>query len=198
MKVKRARYISKNVEINQEFHFAAASTRVQVNKIWNTHFYGSPLWNLFSPGAERMIGSYNRSIKCMLKLPLATHRFLLEPLSGEKPAMIVLADRFLTFMDKIDKSDKVAIRMLKKEAMKDVRSTTGANFRGIMLLSNEMSIQKVNRESLKKVEYYIVKKEDKWKTDIAADLLNCREGITEIDGFKQEEMGALLDSICVS
>ena len=134
----------------------------------------------------------------MLKLPLATHRFLLEPLSGEKPAMIVLADRFLMFMDKIDKSDKVAIRMLKKEAMKDVRSTTGANFRGIMLLSNEMSIQKVNRESLKKVEYYIVKKEDKWKTDIAADLLNCREGIIEIDGIKQEEMGALLDSICVS
>ena len=133
-----------------------------------------------------------------MKQPLATHRFLLEPLSGEKPAMIVLADRFLTFMEKIDKSSKVAIKMLKKEAMQDVISTTEANFRGIMLLSNETSIKKVNRESLKKVEYYTVKEEDKWKISIAADLLNCREGITEIDGFQQEEMGNLLDSICVS
>ena len=198
MRTKRARYISKNVEINQEFHFAAASTRIQVNRIWNTHFSGSPLWNLFSPGAESIVGSYNRSIKCMLKLPLATHRYLLEPLSGEKPAMAILADRFLTFMDKIDKTDKVAIKMLKREAMKDVRSTTGANIRGIMLMSGETNIQKVNRDSLNKVEFYKVKNEDKWKVNIAADLLNCREGITEIEGYKQEEMGAVLNSICVS
>ena len=102
------------------------------------------------------------------------------------------------FMDKIDKTDKVAIKMLKREAMKDVRSTTGANIRGIMLLSGETNIQKVNRDSLNKVEFYKVKNEDKWKVNIAADLLNCREGITEIEGYKQEEMGAVLNSICVS
>ena len=101
MKVKRAKYISKNIEINQEFYFAASATRVKVNNIWNTHFSGSPLWNLFSPGTDRIIGSYNRSIKCMMKLPLATHRYLLEPLSGEKPAMVILADLFLSFMVKI-------------------------------------------------------------------------------------------------
>ena len=72
------------------------------------------MWNLFSSGAESMIGSYNRSIKSMLQLPFATHRYMLEPLSGEKPAMAILADRFLTFMDKIDKTDKEAIKMLKR------------------------------------------------------------------------------------
>jgi hypothetical protein len=92
-----------------------------------------------------------------MKLPLATHRYLLEPLSGEKPAMAILADRFLTFMDKIDKTDKKAIKMLKREAIKDVRSTTGANYRGIMLMSGETTIQKVNRDSLKKVEIYKTK-----------------------------------------
>ena len=69
----------------------------------------------------------------MMKLPLATHRFLLEPLSGQKPVIVILMDRFLSFMDKIEKSKKVAIKMLKKEAMRDVRSTTGANMRGIIL-----------------------------------------------------------------
>ena len=144
------------------------------------------------------MGSYNRSIKWMMKLPLATHRFMLEPLSGEKPAMIILADRFLTFMDKIDKTDKEAIKMLKREAMKDVRSTTGANYRGIMLMSGETTIKKVNRDSLKKVEVYKVKEEDLWKVKIAADLIDLREGIAELEGFNKEEMGVLLDSICVS
>ena len=53
-----------------------------------------------------------------------THRYKLEPLSGEKPAMIVLAHRFLTFMDKIEKTDKMAIKMLNREAINDVRSNT--------------------------------------------------------------------------
>ena len=154
MRLKRAKYISKNIEINQEFHFAAASTRLRVNSIWNTHFSGSPLWNLFSPGAERMIGSYNRSIKSMMRLPLETHRFLLEPLSGQKPAMVILMDRFLSFMDKIDKSEKVAIKMPKKEAMRDVRTTTGANMRGIMLLMGKVSCDDVTRDNLKDMEYY--------------------------------------------
>ena len=198
MKVKRAKYISKNIEINQEFYFAASATRVKVNNIWNTHFSGSPLWNLFSPGTDRIIGSYNRSIKCMMKLPLATHRYLLEPLSGEKPAMVILADRFLSFMDKIEKSSKSAIKMLRQEAIKDVRSTTGANYRGIMLLAGETGIDKVNRDSIKKVDYYKVKKEDEWKVKIAADLMDIREGFSEVEGFQQKEMSDLLDSICVS
>ena len=171
---------------------------MQVNRIWNTHFSGSPLWNLFSPGAERMIGSYNRSIKCMLKLPLATHRYMLEPLSGEKPAMAILVDRFLSFMDMIENSDKEAIKMLRKEAMKDVRSTTGANYRGIMLLSGQSSIKKVTRESVKEIQYYEINQNNQWKVNIAADLINLRDGIKEIEGFEKEEMSVLLNNICVS
>ena len=198
MRLKRAKYISKNIEINQEFHFAAASTRLRVNSIWNTHFSGSPLWNLFSPGAERMIGSYNRSIKSMMRLPLETHRFLLEPLSGQKPAMVILMDRFLSFMEKIDKSDKVAIKMLKKEAMRDVRSTTGANMRGIMLLMGKTSYDDVTRDNMKDIEYYKVKEEDKWKICIAAEAYEVSNGESEIEMISQPEMAALLQYICVS
>ena len=198
MRIKRAKYISKNVEINQGFHFAAASTRIQVNNIWNTHFSGSPLWNLFSPGAERIIGSYNRSLKCMMKLPLATHRYLLEPLSGEKPAMIILIDRFLSFMEKIEKSEKTAIKMLKKEAMIDVRSTTGANLRGIMLLAGESSIMNVTRDSIRNIEYYKVKDEDMWKIHIASEAYEVSQGISEIEMFDQPEMIAVLHHSCVS
>ena len=198
MRIKRAKYISKNIELNQEFHFSAASTRLQINSIWNTHFSGSPLWNLFSPGTERIVGSYNRSIKSMMRLPLATHRYLLEPLSGQKPAMKILIDRFLTFMEKIDKSEKVAIKMLKKEAMRDVRSTTGANMRGIMLLMGKTSYDDVTRDNVKDMKYYEVKEEDKWKVSIASEVYEVSNGDSEIEMFDQPEMATVLQYICVS
>ena len=198
IRIKRAKYITKNIEINQEFHFSTASTRLQINSIWNTHFSGSPLWSLFSPGTERFVGSYNRSIKSMMRLPLETHRYLLEPLSGQKPAMLILIDRFLTFMEKIEKSQKIAIKMLKKEAMRDVRSTTGSNMRGIMLLMGKASYKDITRDNLKDVQYYEVKEEDKWKIYIAKEVYEISNGDSDIEMFDQPEVAAMLHYICVS
>ena len=198
MRVKRAQYISKNIEINQELHFAAAATKLQVNKIWNTHFSGSPLWNLFSPGAERFLGSYNKSMKYMMKLPLATHRFLLEPLSGDKPLMIILISRFLSFMNQIDRSEKTAIKMLKREALTDVRSTTGNNMRRIMLLMGENCIRNVSKNNIGKIIYYKVKKEDAWKIKIASEALDVRDGRGEIENFEKEEIEEMLQFACIS
>ena len=126
------------------------------------------------------------------------NRYLLEPLSGQKPAMKILIDRFLTFMEKIDKSEKVAIKMLKKEAMGDVRSTTGANMRGIMLLMGKTSYDDVTRDNMKDIEYYKVKEEDKWKICIAAEAYKVSNGESEIEMISQAEMAALLQYICVS
>ena len=50
MRIKAAKYVSKNIELNQEFYFSHPRTKIEINKIWNTHFTGSPLWNLFSDG----------------------------------------------------------------------------------------------------------------------------------------------------
>ena len=43
MKIKKAKYVSKNIDLNQEFNFAAAETRLLVNKIYNSTWYGSVL-----------------------------------------------------------------------------------------------------------------------------------------------------------
>ena len=67
-----------------------------------------------------------------------------------------------------------------------------------MLLAGETSIEKVNKDSLKMIVYYSVKKEDVWKVNIATDLLNIKEGITEIEDFEKEDMTAFLHNICVS
>ena len=48
VKVKRTNFINKNIELNQEFSFSHPLTKVKMNLIFNFHFTGSPLWDLFS------------------------------------------------------------------------------------------------------------------------------------------------------
>ena len=93
MRIKKAQYTGKNIELNQEFYFVHPSTKIKVNNIYNSHYYGSPLWNLFGPGALGIESSYNRSVKVMLDLPYATHRSLIQPLTGETHVKIVLIIR---------------------------------------------------------------------------------------------------------
>ena len=101
-------------------------------------------------------------------------------------------------MEKIDKSEKIGIKMLKKEAMRDVRSTTGGNMRGIMLLMDKTSYGDVTRDNLKDMKYYKVKEEDKWKVSIATQVYEICNGDSEIEMFDQPEMAAVLRYIFVS
>ena len=43
---KRAIYIAKNNELIQEFHFAHLTTKIWANQVFNTSFYGAPLWDI--------------------------------------------------------------------------------------------------------------------------------------------------------
>ena len=87
-------YVEKNIDLNQEFYFAHSDTKLAINKIYNSHFSGSPLWDLFGIGARNIETSYNKSVKYMLDLPYATHRYLIESLNwcGVMKMMIQIID----------------------------------------------------------------------------------------------------------
>ena len=72
---KRGQYINRANELDQEFHFADTSTRVKINKMFNTSYYGSQLWDLFSKEEERIEKSWNVSQRILLRIPRNSHRF---------------------------------------------------------------------------------------------------------------------------
>jgi hypothetical protein len=192
MKVKRAKYIDKNIELNQEFFFAHPSTKVKLNQIYNSHYSGSPLWDLFGQGAASIEASFNRSVKVMLDLPFATHRSLIEPMTDAKHVKII--QRFLGFMDKIDSSDKIALKMLKVEAMLDVRSVTGRNYRNIMLLAGKSSVDHVRKGSLD-LSYFPLDVEDSWKLGVIKEIIDAKSDVLEVPGFDNDELEAPLHRI---
>ena len=193
LKVKNAMYVEKNIELNQEFFFAHPSTKLTINKIYNSHYSGSPLWNLFGSGAMRIESSYNRSVKIMLGLPYATHRCLIQPLTGEKHIKIVLISRCLGFTEKIASSKKKGVKMLLETAKKD-----GQNYRNIMLLVNKTSVEEVKKEDAEKIYYFPTNETDTWKVNANQEIINVKNRTFDIANFEVEEIEEILTHLCTS
>ena len=68
-KQKRAAYIERNVEIMQEFHMAHPDVKCRINRIYNSSFPGSVLYNLSSDSVRHMVSSWSMSVKQMWGLP---------------------------------------------------------------------------------------------------------------------------------
>ena len=110
MRVKTARYVDKHNTISQEFYFVHPKSKIMLNNIYNGHFTGSQLWKLHSKEYDKVLAAYNRSVKIMLELPWATHRSFIEPLTGTQHVSRILVRRYLSFIEKIEKSGKTSLK----------------------------------------------------------------------------------------
>jgi hypothetical protein len=137
IKVKAAKYIDKNNSIIQEFYFANPETKVKLNNIYNGHWTVSQLWRLGCEELVKLEGTYNRSANIMSDLPWATHRYLIEPLTGLPHVRKILVKRYLSFINMIRVSSKYALVQLLETILRDVRCTTGSNLRTIMLMAGK-------------------------------------------------------------
>ena len=86
--IKRAVCATKNMEINREFYFASSETKFKINGIYNSHYTGSPLWNLFNDEGIQFESTYNKSVKIMFDLSWATHHHLIEPITNQRHVRI--------------------------------------------------------------------------------------------------------------
>ena len=97
---------------------------MKLNNIFNGHFTGSPLWKLGSKELAKLESAYNKSVKIMFDLPWATHRYLIEPVSGFPHLSRILVGRYLSFINNIRSSGKSEIIQLLDLVQSDVRLTT--------------------------------------------------------------------------
>ena len=92
---------------------------------------------------EELESMYNKSIKIMFDLPWATHRYYMEPLTGQEHVRKTLVKRYLSFIQKILGSKKSALVSLLNLVKNDTRTTTGSNLRWIMLEASKVNIEEV-------------------------------------------------------
>ena len=195
---KRARFISRNMELIQEFSFAHPVTKCQVNEIYNFHFTGSPLWNLFSREAEMLENSFNLSIKSMFDIPRESHRYFIEGLTQKPHLKATLIKRFLSFTNQIMESSKIALKNLFDIVKDDTQSVTGNNLRKTMLLLNKASIEDLKPNDTNEIEYRQIPETERWKLDIVKEITDIKFGVQTLESFPHEELDIILDYICTS
>ena len=171
IKIKRAQFINKNNELNQEFWFSHPATKVTINQIYNFHFTGSPIWDLFCKEAVMLENSWNTAVRIMYNLPLQTHRYFIEPISDVKHLKFVLIERFLGFIDQINKSRKAIPKHVLNYVKHDVKSVTGSNLRNILLLTDKDTVEEINSIDIKKLKYHQVTKENDWKIELLREII---------------------------
>ena len=197
MKQKKARYIDKNCSINQEFHFAHPITKMMLNKLYNCHFSGSQTWDLFSPEAVSFESTYNKSVRIMAGVPLQTHRYLIEPLSGMPPMKIQLIKGYLGFMNRVKESTKPVLRQLLSIAKQDVRTTTGSNMRNILLLTECLNIDDLQTDIVKTITHNKINVADMWRVDMVKELIEIKLGNLETpEGWTTDELEQVMDFAC--
>ena len=123
---KRAIYINKVNELTQEFYFAHPLMKVRINNIFNSHFYGSALWDLFGIEALRLGKSWNVSQRIILSIPRNSHHYFSEPLSDTQH-MFSLFKRYIKFVDSIESSSKSVLKRMLCIVKHDCCSNTGQN-----------------------------------------------------------------------
>ena len=188
--------MTNNIAINQEFYFSHPETKFHINQIYNSHFTGSPLWDLFSDKVGKLETSYNKSIKIMYDLPIDTHRNLIEPISGTTHVKIVLQKRLLSFISQIQKSKKQLPKQMFSLIKEDVRSTTGKSLRGILLQTNKVHVYQLHREDHHLLQYHPLQDEDKWKVNIISEIIKTRSDKLEVEGFTHVKLEDILNHLC--
>ena len=196
--VKRGRYIARNNELIQEFQFCHPDTKFQLNEIYNSSFYGSPLWDLFSRECEMLENSWNTSFRIMFNLSFRTHRFFVQAVSIKLHVKKVLLKRFLGFLSQIQKSRKKLPAKLLKQIEHDTGSTTGSNLRKILLLVGKHTIEEISIKDLDRYEYCPVQPGDEWKVNMVRELIEVRENNLNVEHFTAEELEEVLEHLCTS
>ena len=67
-RIKRARFIEKNMEICQEFGYAHPEVKCKINSIYNSSFPGSVLFDLSSDSVKQLVNSWSVSVRNMLNV----------------------------------------------------------------------------------------------------------------------------------
>ena len=142
---------------------------------------GGALWDIYSTEANKLSATWHRIIKQEFKLPLATHRYLLNSVSQCVHLRLKVVKQFLNFQQKISNSANPNIALLHRLQCSDMRSVYGTNIRNIC---RDAGVQSINQVDVSSMLVNPVPAGEEWRIPLLQDL---RESVKENPGFMDTE-----------
>ena len=137
----------------------------------------------------------NLASLCLPDLPVENHRYVIEPLSQTRHLKNVLIERFLSFLEQIEKSAKNVPKQLLSFIKKDVRSTTGSNLRNILHLTKQTEIEEIKRHDVKHLKYKEIDPKDNWRLSMIKEITDVKFNQLDVINFEMKELEEILEFI---
>ena len=158
--------------------------------------YGSNLWDLFRNQCERLYTSYSVAMRSALDIDRCTHRYLVEPLSQSLHLKTMLLSRYVTFYESLIESNKMPVRFLARLNGHDNETVLGRNLANLAQMCS-VKISELSSNMIKrKVMYRATPDNEKWRVNMALELISARDSTIEVQGFKENELETMLSYIC--
>ena len=198
-KEKRAKFISRSVEVRSQFSFAAPPQILKAVRILACDAYGSMLWRLSSPSSSAFFNAYTSCIRRIYRLPVSTHTFLVEGhlAAGITPLRNMVLGRYPSFFKKLFRGPSAEVAVMAEVASRDARTVTAGN----MKLLNSLTKLDCAAESKLAVKRALPVKEvpecESWRTGLL-DILMRQRSELEKGGNDSRRVNAMLASLCYS
>ena len=134
---RRAAFISRSVEVREQFSFASPVHVLKAVRILCCHAYGAVLWRLNSDSATSYFKAYNSCVKRVFRLPLNTFTYLVEGHlnSGAPLLRNMVLGRYPTFFQNLKGSSSEEVALMAEIVAKDARTTTSCNLKYLTSLT---------------------------------------------------------------
>ena len=189
---KRGSFISTNYNLNQEFEHVPPEVKLKMFRLYNSHFTNSKVWSFSSESFDMLCRSYNKNLRIIYDLPLETHNWIIEDLSGGNHIRTMILSRYITFVGSLVNHKSAAIRSLFSKISSNVLTTIGANLRLIQLETGVPVIPGVTKSwEIKHHRVYSKSETEAWKIKLLQSLLEIRDQRWQILFDEEEPSGGL-------
>ena len=110
----------------------------------------------------------------------------------------VLLKRFLTFIESIKASKKIALKNLFNVVKDDCRSVTGRNLAKIRNLVRKTSVDSLVPADSSAIRYCEIDVSDRWRLRIVSEITDTKFGLSTVDGFSRAELKTILVHVCTN
>ena len=78
-----------------------------------------------------------------------------------------------------------------------MQSPTGRNLRNILLLTDKNYVEELRKNDADKISYHETESEDIWKEFLLKELVELRDGISELDLLTESDIRKTISDICI-
>ena len=197
VKIRRALFISRSVEVREQFSFAPPSQVLQAVQILCCDAYGSPLWRLDSPAATSFFKAWSSCVRRVYRLPVTTFTYLVEGhlAKGFTPLRNQVIGRFPGFYRRLMDSPSVEVRVMAELSAGWAQTVTAVNLAHIATLTSMDPVCDALHQLKAVLPVKEVPVNEQWRLGLLDSLLALRsEKLGKEEDVKR--VVSLLSSLC--